>query len=133
MDDRQYLEKALRLATQSPEPIGCGVVIVSDGKIIAQEYNSQRKDNVAINHAEIKAIVSANKKVGKRKLANATAYCSCEPCVMCITALSYAGVERIIYQKSMYDLFPDDPQSKFDTTSFISGLNYVPEFIQIKV
>ncbi len=126
MSDKTFLLRAVELAKLSPEPTGCGVVIVINDKIIAEEYNSQTIDNVAVNHAEIKAIISANKKLGKRYLENATAYCSCEPCAMCLTALSYAKVQRIVFDKTMKDLFPEDPQSNFNSREFILGLNFNP-------
>lgn len=114
MNDEAYLKRAIELSEQSTEPVGCGVVLVCDGKIAAETSNSQRADNIAVHHAEIKAIIQANQKLSSRKLPNATAYCSCEPCAMCLTALSYARVERIVFAKRMIDIFPDDPQSQLD-------------------
>ncbi|MEO5691431.1 MAG: deaminase [Candidatus Saccharimonadales bacterium] len=127
MDDKKFIIRAVELANRSRESVGCGTVIVVNNKIIAEEYNSQTIDNVSVNHAEIKAIVTANKKLGKRKLDAATAYCSCEPCAMCLTALSYAKVQRIVFDKTMKDLFPGDPQSNLDSQEFILGLNFIPE------
>ena len=133
MNDRDFLLQAVAVANKSSEPIGCGVVITSEGEIIAEEFNSQRKDNIAINHAEVKAIIAANKRVGSRKLVSAVAYCSCEPCAMCLTALSYAGVERIVFNKYMKDLFPDDLQSALDTRQYVKGLNFAPEVQQLHI
>jgi len=133
MSDETFLKRAVELAQESSEVVGCGVVIVRGGKICAEEYNSQRTDNIAVNHAEIKAIISANKKPASRKLEGTTAYCSCEPCAMCLTALSYAKVERIVFDKTMYDLFPDDPQSKLYPYDFVSTLNFTPRLEQIRI
>jgi tRNA(adenine34) deaminase len=129
MDDKDLLKRAAELAEDSPEPVGCGVVIASGGIIVAEAYNSQNADNIAVHHAEIKAIIAANKALGSRKLPHATAYCSCEPCAMCLTALSYAKVSRIVYARTMRDLFPDDPQSDFDPHEFVKTLNFVPELV----
>jgi tRNA(Arg) A34 adenosine deaminase TadA len=131
MDDKLLLQRAVELAEQSPEAVGCGVVITSKGVIIAEAYNSQKADNVAVNHAEIKAIITANQRTGQRKLPDATAYCSCEPCTMCLTALSYAHVTRVVFNKSMRDLFPDDPQSQLNLQEYAQGLNFVPEIQQM--
>jgi tRNA(adenine34) deaminase len=133
MSDQEYLARANELAAMSPEPVGCGVVIVADGQVVAETCNSQRADNIAVYHAEIKAIIDANKKLGTRKLPNATAYCSCEPCAMCLTALSYAAVQRIVFGKRMANLFPQDPQSRLDPAAFVAGLNFVPEIEQLVV
>jgi tRNA(adenine34) deaminase len=133
MTDSNYLLQAITFASQSPEPVGCGVVIVQHGTIVAAAHNSQRADNIAVHHAEIKAIIEANKRVGSRKLEGATAYCSCEPCAMCLTALSYAKVARIVFHKRMKDLFPDDPQSQLDAPHYIKGLNFQPQLEQLDV
>lgn len=131
--DVKHLKRAIELSRRSPEPIGCGVVIVdSDGSVLAETYNSQRADNIAVHHAEIKAIIQANRKTGSRKLEGA-AYCSCEPCAMCLTALSYAKVGRIVFYKRMIDLFPDDPQSQLDPYVFAAGLNFVPKLEQLNL
>lgn len=131
MNDVDYLKKALVLAEKSTEPVGCAALIVVDDNILAEEVNSQDIDNIAVNHAEIKSIVAANKKTGQKKLLGATVYCSCEPCAMCLAALSYAKVERIVFNKKMKDLFPDDPQSKLDSLTFVNGLNYQPVLEQL--
>jgi tRNA(Arg) A34 adenosine deaminase TadA len=133
MDDKKHMLKAVELSEQSPEPVGCGVVLVSDGKVIATEFNSQHADNSAIHHAEIKAIMTANKALNSRKLPCTTAYCSCESCAMCLTALSYAKVERIVFAKRMIDIFPDDPQSQLDPVTFVARLNFVPKVEQLIV
>jgi len=133
MTDHQYLQQAIQMSQKSPEPVGCGVLIVQDGAVLAKTHNSQRADNIAVNHAEIKAIIEANKKLGSRKLANAVAYCSCEPCAMCLTALSYAKVARIVFNKFMKDLFPDDPQSQLNPFEYAKTLNFVPVLEKLDV
>lgn len=131
MQDKDYLQKALELSTQSPEKVGCATVLVQDGQIVAKTYNSQHADGYAVFHAEVKALLIANSKTGSRTLKNATAYCSCEPCAMCVTALSYAKIPRIIFCHDKSDLFPDDPQSTLDTFAYVKGLNFVPELIHM--
>lgn len=133
MTDIDYLKEAIRMSQLSPEPVGCGVLLVRDGDVLAQTYNSQRADNIAVNHAEIKAIVEANQKTGSRKLEDTTAYCSCEPCAMCLTALSYAKVSRVVFGKFMHDLFPDDPQSQLDPFEYVKMLNFIPALEHLEV
>jgi tRNA(Arg) A34 adenosine deaminase TadA len=133
MTDQQYLQQAIEMSQKSPEPVGCGVLIVQAGDVIAKTHNSQRADRIAVNHAEIKAIIEANKLTSSRKLENAVAYCSCEPCAMCLTALSYAKVSRIVFNKFMKDLFPDDPQSQLNPFEYAKTLNFVPTVEQLDV
>src|SRR3981081_1331696 len=109
MTDKGYLQRAIDLSRKSDEPIKCACIIVQNGQILAETFNSQRADNVAVHHAEVKAVEAANKEIGSRKLEGATAYCSCEPCVMCLSALSLAQVERIVYSETMSEVAPNDP------------------------
>ena len=130
--DRKYLKRAIQLAAGSPERIGCGVVIIEAGHVLAETTNSQRTDKCAVFHAEIKAIIAANKATGERTLPNATAYCSCEPCAMCLTALSYAKIKRIVFDLRMLDVFPLDPQSQLDAYAFVQSLNFTPELVRLE-
>jgi guanine deaminase len=130
MTDKELIERVQRLAQDSKEEVKCACVLVKDGEVLAEEVNSQHVDNMAVNHAEIKAVVGANYRSGSRILAHAIAYCSCEPCAMCLTALSYAKVERIVYAKSMKETSPEDNQGNFDSQAFIQTLNFQPTLEQ---
>jgi tRNA(Arg) A34 adenosine deaminase TadA len=50
---------------------------------------------------------------------------------MCLAALSYAKIERIVYDKSMKEVFPDDKQAEFDSQAFVQTLNFVPKLEQV--
>jgi tRNA(Arg) A34 adenosine deaminase TadA len=130
--DRKFLLRAIKLAERSLEPVGCGVVIVQHGTVLAEEMNSHWTDNIAVNHAEIKAVIAANKAIGSRTLPGAVAYCSCEPCAMCLTALSYAKVGRIVFHERMVDLNPTDNQSRLlDLREFAKKLSFEPKLEQL--
>ncbi len=131
MTDVEYLQQAQEIAKQSQEDVPCGCVLVDRKGVITAQFNSQNSDNIAINHAEIKALVAANYSLKKRKLPGTTAYCSCEPCAMCLTALSYANIERIVYATPFKTAFPNDAQAVFDAQKFIKGLNFVPKLEHI--
>jgi tRNA(adenine34) deaminase len=120
MNDQDYLRRAVELKTTSAEPVKCAVVMVKGGDVVAETINSQRTDGIAISHAEIKAIAVANKRLGERKLHGVTAYCSCEPCAMCLSALANAQVDRIVFDERMIDIAPDDPLSKLDAEAFVN-------------
>ncbi len=80
-----------------------GVVIVKDGKIIASGANSVTIDNDPTAHAEVNAIRNACRKLGTFRLSGCTVYSSCEPCPMCLSALYWAGVERIYFGNTKED------------------------------
>ena len=118
MTDREYLSRAIKLSHESAEPTKCACILVKDGEVIAETFNSQRADVRTMHHAEIKAIDIANEKLGQCSLAGTVAYCSCEPCVMCLSALSLARVDRIVYDQRMIDVAPDYPMSRLDSQDF---------------
>jgi len=118
--DAKMIKQAEKEAQKSSEPLKCGVVLVDgDNQIVAKTFNSQRKDNRTANHAEMNAIKVANEKVG-RKLTGFTAYCSCEPCTMCLTALIFASVDRIVYAQPLNELVAKDKQIYVDSFNFVS-------------
>ena len=125
-DDDYFLARALMLADTSEEPVKCASILVdASGKIVAQAINTQRKDNLTLSHAETKAITLANKKLG-RKLPGITAYCSCEPCTMCLTALIFARVDRIVFANRLNDLVPEAHKINIDCFEFVKHFPYQP-------
>ena len=133
MNDERFLRQAIALAAQSEEPVKCGSVIVDgDGIVLAAEYNSQRADNMTAAHAEMKAVAAANRKRG-RKLKDATAYGNCEPCTMCLTALIFAGVERIVFAERLNDIVEPGQQISIDCYSFVKNFPYQPKIQQLKI
>lgn len=118
MNDTLYLTQAVNLAASSNEPVKCASILVNKDGAIASAYNSQREDGLTASHAEMKAIAIANKKLG-RKLEGVTAYGNCEPCTMCLTALIFAGVGRIVFAKRLNDFNDDSKQIDIDCFDFV--------------
>ncbi|MGM0621118.1 MAG: nucleoside deaminase, partial [Bacteroidota bacterium] len=67
-----------------------GAVVVKDGKIVGEGYNSVIHSNDPTAHAEILAIRNACKNLGTFELKDCTIYTSCEPCPMCLGAIYWA-------------------------------------------
>ena len=88
---------AIEEAWKSKEPFRCGAVIVKGKDVIANSCNSPRTSKDASAHAEINAIRHAGKKLGNKYLDGCRIYSTCEPCVMCLSALVYARIGKIIY------------------------------------
>ena len=128
MNDKGYLKQAIELSARSVEPVQCACALVKNGGVIAEAFNSQRADNIAVYHAEMKAVTLANERLGSRKLDGVTAYCSCEPCVMCLAALSLAQVERIVFSQTMREVSGGLPMGELDSAAFAQRyLNFVPK------
>ena len=48
-------------------------------------------------HAEMLAITSASNYIGGKYLLGCTIYVTLEPCAMCMTALKYSQIKRVVY------------------------------------
>lgn len=106
MSDMDFLARAIELSKKSltDEPGGpFGAVIVKDGKVISEGWNEVTSTNDPTAHAEMQAIRKAGKVMGDFRLAGAVIYSSCEPCPMCLAAIYWARIERVVYANSRTD------------------------------
>ena len=105
VEDRFFMQKAIDLSIENVMNGGgpFGAVIVRNGEIIATGTNRVTANNDPTAHAEVSAIREACAKEKAFKLTGCTCYTSCEPCPMCLSALYWAGVERIVYGNTKAD------------------------------
>ncbi|MEN8169142.1 MAG: nucleoside deaminase [Pseudomonadota bacterium] len=105
MIDDQFLEQAIALATTSVERGGgpFGAVVVKGGEVIGRGTNEVTLNNDPTAHAEVLAIRDACNNIGDFSLMGATLYASCEPCPMCLAAIYWARLDRIVYAASRED------------------------------
>lgn len=76
-------------------PFGC--VIVKDGRIIAKTHNEVIRRKDATNHAEIRAIQIASKKLRNFDLSGCELYVTGRPCPMCRAAIQWAKIATVYY------------------------------------
>ena len=100
-----FMQQAIDLSIESVANGGgpFGAVIVRNGEIISTGTNRVTESCDPTAHAEVSAIRAACAKLGEFKLSGCTIYSSCEPCPMCLSALYWAGVERIFYGNTKQD------------------------------
>lgn len=93
------MTKALLLAKEAAQKgeVPVGAVIVKDGKIIAEAYNTREKDKNALSHAETIAISKACQKLGRWRLSDCELYVTLEPCPMCTGAILNARLKKIVF------------------------------------
>lgn len=103
--DARFMEMAIRLSDENVDNGGgpFGAVIVRDNEVIATGANRVVPNSDPTAHAEVTAIRNACSKLGTFKLDGCTIYTSCEPCPMCLSALYWAGIERICYGNTKKD------------------------------
>lgn len=104
-DDRRFMQMAIDLSVENVANGGgpFGAVIVRNGEVLSTGTNRVTANNDPTAHAEISAIRAACAKEQNFKLTGCICYTSCEPCPMCLSALYWAGVERIIYGNTKDD------------------------------
>jgi len=118
--DAVFMILAIKEAGKSSEPIKCGAVVVKDRKLISKAYNSQRASNNATAHAEINAIIKAGKRLKNKNLDGCTIYCTTEPCIMCLSAMSFAKIKRLVYGVSLKDASQKGKLIDIDINSFLA-------------
>jgi tRNA(Arg) A34 adenosine deaminase TadA len=98
-DEGKFLRRAVELAAESIDKGGgpFGAVITKDGNIIAEGANMVVLSNDPTAHAEVSVIRKASVKLNTFNLSDCTLYTSCEPCPMCLGAIYWAGIKRVIY------------------------------------
>jgi tRNA(adenine34) deaminase len=83
-------------------PVGA-IVIGKSGQIVGRGYNLSHKYKSVLEHAELRALKQAFKKIGDWRLDECTLVVNLEPCLMCLGAISNARIKKVIY-------FLADPQ-----------------------
>ena len=78
-------------------------MIVRDGEVIATGTNRVTANCDPTAHAEVSAIRAACAKLKSFKLTGCAIYTSCEPCPMCLSAIYWAGIDRIFYGNTKQD------------------------------
>lgn len=94
-----YMKIALKEAQKAYEKqeVPIGAVIVCDGQVIAKTHNTREATNQAVNHAEISAIIQANKHLKSWRLDTCTLYVTIEPCPMCAGAILQSRIPKVVY------------------------------------
>lgn len=105
MSENKFMRMAIELSKESVAKGGgpFGAVIVRDGEVIARGSNSVTLLNDPTAHAEVSAIRAACQAIGGFNLKGCEIYTSCEPCPMCLSAIYWAGIDRIYYANTRND------------------------------
>jgi tRNA(Arg) A34 adenosine deaminase TadA len=98
-DDIRFMKIALNEARRGDYPFGA--VIVKDGKILSVGRNLGKTHDDPTAHGEMVAIRRCLAVHGSAALKGATLYTSGEPCVMCMGAIIWCGVGRLVYAASV--------------------------------
>ena len=102
----KYMKRANELAKYSMDNNkgGCfGSVIVKDGVIVGEGYNTVTSDNDPTSHGEINAIKNTCKNMSTFDLSGCELYTSAYPCPMCLGAIMWANIKTVYYGATAQD------------------------------
>ncbi len=104
--DREMLLRAVELSRLGMlENAGgpFGAVVTRGREIVGQGFNRVTSSNDPSAHAEVEAIRNACAGVGTFTLEGCTIYSSCEPCPMCLGAIYWARLDRLVFANTRTD------------------------------
>jgi tRNA(adenine34) deaminase len=101
-DDERFMRIALDEARQADFPFGA--VIVRDGQVLARGRNLGRTNGDPTAHGEMIAIRRCLTDHGSAGLRGSTLYTTGEPCAMCMGAILWSGVSRLVFAASVQQL-----------------------------
>lgn len=81
-----------------------GAVIVKGPDVIAAAHNTVLLDNDPTQHAEVRVISAAARKIGAYSLKGCVIYSTTEPCPMCFSAIHWAGLDEVIFGTLIEDV-----------------------------
>jgi guanine deaminase len=100
-----FMKRAVELAIENVHDGGqpFGAVLVKNNKVIAEGVNELHKTYDVSGHAELLAIRRTQEQLQTNDLSGYTMYASGEPCPMCLTAMYFAGIDKVYYCASLED------------------------------
>jgi tRNA(adenine34) deaminase len=101
-DDERFMRMALDEARHGNFPFGA--VIVRDGRVVARGRNLGRTNHDPTAHGEMMAIRQCLADHGNAGIKGSTLYTSGEPCAMCMGAIVWCGVGRLVFAASLQQL-----------------------------
>jgi tRNA(Arg) A34 adenosine deaminase TadA len=105
MNDTDYMREAIQIARQGIRDgqTPFGAVVVKDGQVIAATHNVVWRDCDPTAHAEVHCIRVAARKLKTIFLNGCVMYSTCEPCPMCLSAIHWSKIDRVVYGATIAD------------------------------
>jgi tRNA(Arg) A34 adenosine deaminase TadA len=104
--DERLLRQAIELAASARErgnhPFGA--LLAVENSVVLTAENTVNTERNPTGHAETNLIQRAIRELSPEAIAHSTLYTSCEPCAMCVGAIYWAGVRRVVYALSSEEL-----------------------------
>ena len=95
----KYIQLLYKLAQKAARngDVPVSAIILKNDKIIATGYNNRQKKSVVLGHAEVNAIIKAERKLGDFRLNDCILLTTLKPCKMCQSIIEAARIKEIYY------------------------------------
>lgn len=108
LDDQGAMELALQLAERNIQEGGgpfAAVILDEQGMLLSAGVNRVLPAACSLMHAEMVAILLAQIREHNHDLSSygAQLYSTCAPCAMCLGALPWAGIQRLVWSADTQD------------------------------
>ena len=123
-DDERFMRIALDEARQGDAPFGA--VIVRDGQILARGRNLGRTNDDPTAHGEMMAIRRGLADHGSAALRGSTLYTTGEPCAMCMGAILWCRVSRLVFAASVEQLATTRDQIMISSADIAARARFSP-------
>jgi tRNA(adenine34) deaminase len=101
--DEPFMRRAIELALEDPQlPFGAVIVTTATGQVVAEGHN--RSAESPIWHGEIDAVHRCALSHPGIDWSALTLYSTAEPCPMCMAAILWAGIARVVFGTSIRTL-----------------------------
>jgi tRNA(adenine34) deaminase len=128
---RAAIGRALH-AYEDTQRTGIAAAVIFNGTVVAIAENRVHQENDPTRHAEIVALGKAAGVLGPDRLGACTLISTLQPCEMCLAAIRFAGIGRIVFAArqeavaAKYFVFPglgiDDFCAAGDAFSYVGGV-----------
>ena len=94
------------LAVDEGGKVGIAAAVVKHGVVVALDANEVHLASDPTRHAEIVAISRAGHVLQTADLSGCTLFSSLQPCEMCLAAMRFAGIDRVVFAAQQHQV-PD--------------------------
>ncbi len=106
MHAAEFMQRAIELSREKMDSGAggyCASLVVRDGEVVGEGWNTVLQSNDPTAHCEINAIRAAGERLGTWDLSGCELYSTWEPCPMCVAAVWWARIDRVYYANLLSD------------------------------
>ena len=120
MSKLDFMRRAIALSqekTQTEQAAPFAAIIVKDGVVVGEGWNTVAAGHDPTAHGEVMAIRDACRRLGTIDLSGCEIYTSCEPCPMCVAAIWWSKLDRVYFANAL-----DDTRSYFELAPLLADV-----------